>query len=124
MVGGKVSILTGATGPICSTITACATGVTSLIIGEMLLQRGMADVVIAGAVDFPLVAPIVAGFATMNGAYRPKPGQPDEPPEKTSRPFSINRRGFVVSEGAGCIILASAQFAKAHGLKPRFDLAG
>jgi 3-oxoacyl-[acyl-carrier-protein] synthase II len=68
MVGGKVSILTGATGPICSTITACATGISSLIIGEMMLQRGMADVVIGGAVDFPLVEPIVAGFATMNGA--------------------------------------------------------
>jgi 3-oxoacyl-[acyl-carrier-protein] synthase II len=124
MVGGKVSILTGATGPICSTITACATGVTSMIIGEMMLERGIADVVIAGAVDFPLVAPIVAGFATMNGAYRPKPGQPEEEPQKTSRPFSLNRRGFVVSEGAGCIILASAQFAKTHGLKPQFALAG
>jgi 3-oxoacyl-[acyl-carrier-protein] synthase II len=124
MVGGKVSILTGATGPICSTITACATGITSLIIGEMLLARGMADVVIGGAVDFPLVEPIVAGFATMNGAYRPKEGQPDESPQKTSRPFSVNRRGFVVSEGAGCIILASAEFAKAHGLQPPFELAG
>ncbi len=124
MVGGKVSILTGATGPICSTITACATGVTSLIIGEMLLQRGMADVVIGGAVDFPLVEPIVAGFATMNGAYRPKEGQLAELPEKISRPFSINRRGFVVSEGAGCIILASAEFAQAHGLEPVFELAG
>ncbi len=124
MVGGKVSILTGATGPICSTITACATGVTSLIIGEMLLQRGMADVVIAGAVDFPLVEPIVAGFATMNGTYRPKEGQPEEPPEKTSRPFSINRRGFVVSEGAGCIILATDEFAKAHGLQPYIEMAG
>ncbi|PKN04631.1 MAG: beta-ketoacyl-[acyl-carrier-protein] synthase family protein [Deltaproteobacteria bacterium HGW-Deltaproteobacteria-9] len=124
MVGGKVSILTGATGPICSTITACATGVTSLIIGEMLLQKGLADMVIAGAVDFPLVEPIVAGFATMNGAYRPKEGQPTEPPQKTSRPFSLNRRGFVVSEGAGCIILASAEFAGAHGLHPRFELAG
>ena len=50
MVGGKVSILTGATGPITSTITACATGITSLIVGEMLLQRNMADVVIGGAV--------------------------------------------------------------------------
>lgn len=124
MVGGKVSILTGATGPICSTITACATGITSMIIGEMLLARGMADVVICGAVDFPLVEPIVAGFATMNGAYRIKEGQPDEAPEKTSRPFSLNRRGFVVSEGAGCIILASAQFAHAHGLKPSLELAG
>ena len=124
MVGGKVSILTGATGPICSTITACATGVTSLIVGEMLLARGMADVVISGAVDFPLVEPIVAGFATMNGAYRTKEGQPDEPPESTSRPFSANRRGFVVSEGAGCIILAAADFARAHGLAPSFELAG
>jgi 3-oxoacyl-[acyl-carrier-protein] synthase II len=124
MVGGKVSILTGATGPICSTITACATGITSLIIGEMLLQRNMADVVIGGAVDFPLVEPIVAGFATMNGAYRPKEGQLEEPPEKTSRPFSINRRGFVVSEGAGCIILATEEFAKVHGLKPKIEIAG
>lgn len=124
MVGGKVSILTGATGPICSTITACATGITSLIIGEMLLQRGMADVVIGGAVDFPLVEPIVAGFATMNGAYRPKEGQPAELPQKTSRPFSLNRRGFVVSEGAGCIILASEEFAHAHGLRPAFEMAG
>ncbi|HOE33386.1 MAG TPA: beta-ketoacyl-[acyl-carrier-protein] synthase family protein [Smithella sp.] len=124
MVGGKVSILTGATGPICSTITACATGITSMIIGEMLLQRNMADVVIAGAVDFPLVEPIVAGFATMNGAYRPKEGQPEEPPEKTSRPFSANRRGFVVSEGAGCIILATGEFVKVHGLPSGMEIAG
>jgi 3-oxoacyl-[acyl-carrier-protein] synthase II len=124
MVGGKVSILTGATGPICSTITACATGITSLIMGEMLLQRNMADVVIGGAVDFPLVEPIIAGFATMNGAYRPKEGQPEEPPQKTSRPFSANRRGFVVSEGAGCIILATDEFTKAHGLKSNIEMSG
>ena len=124
MVGGKVSILTGATGPICSTVTACATGVASLIIGGMMLRGDMADVVIGGAVDFPLVEPIVAGFATMNGAYRPKEGHPEEPPEKTSRPFSIHRRGFVVSEGAGCIILATEEFAKAHGLTPRIEMAG
>ncbi len=124
MAGGKISILTGATGPICSTITACATGITSLIIGRMLLQQNMADVVIGGAVDFPLVEPIVAGFATMNGAYRPKEGQPQEPPEKTSRPFSVNRRGFVVSEGAGCVIMATEEFAKAHGLKSKIELAG
>lgn len=124
MVGGKVSILTGATGPISSTITACATGITSLIVGEMLLQRNVADVVIGGAVDFPLVEPIVAGFATMNGAYRPKEGQPEEPPKKTSRPFSVNRRGFVVSEGAGCVILATDEFVKTHGLKSKIEMAG
>ena len=75
MVGGKVSILTGATGPIASIITACATGSSSLILGAMFIAQGMADVAICGAVDFPLVEPIVAGFATMNGAYRPKEGE-------------------------------------------------
>jgi len=124
MVGGKISIMTGATGPITSTITACATGSTSMIIGAMLIEQGMADVVICGAVDFPLVETIVGGFFTMNGAYRPKEGQPEEPPQKASRPFSINRRGFVVSEGAGCIILASEDYAKAHGVSPKIEMAG
>jgi 3-oxoacyl-[acyl-carrier-protein] synthase II len=124
MVGGKVSILTGATGPICATITACATGVTSMIIGDMMIRQNLADVVIAGAVDFPLVAPILAGFVTMNGAYRPKEGQAHEAPEKASRPFSANRRGFVVSEGAGAAILASPDFARAHGLAANIEIAG
>lgn len=124
MIGGKVSILAGATGPIVSTITACATGCTSIIIGSMLLQQGMADVVICGAVDFSLVEPIVAGFATMNGTYHPKKGQPQEAPEKTSRPFSIDRRGFVISEGAGAVIIASREFAEVHGLKFNAIVAG
>lgn len=124
MVGGKVSIMTGATGPITSTITACATGSTSLTVGAMFLELGMADVVICGAVDFPLVETILGGFATMNGAYKPKEGQTEEPPEKASRPFSVNRRGFVVSEGAGCIILARREFAEAHGLFPKIEMKG
>jgi 3-oxoacyl-[acyl-carrier-protein] synthase II len=124
MVGGKISIMTGATGPITSTITACATGSTSMIIGAMFIEQGMADLAICGAVDFPLVEPILGGFFTMNGAYRPKEGQPEEPPEKASRPFSSNRRGFVVSEGAGCVVIAGEAFAKAHGLAPRIEMAG
>ena len=123
MVGGKVSILTGATGPITATITACATGVTSMIIGALLLETGRADVAICGAVDFALVEPIVAGFATMNGAYQEKPDEP-EPPSIASRPFSLDRRGFVISEGAGCIILATRDFAVAHGLERGIELAG
>lgn len=124
MVGGKISIQTGATGPITSTITACATGLTSMIVGEMLLDQGRADVVICGAVDFPLVEPIVAGFYTMNGAFSPKEGQLPEPPQRASRPFSVDRRGFVVSEGAGCVILASREFANTHGLHYDIELAG
>lgn len=124
MVGGKVSMLTGATGPISATITACATGLTSIIIGAMLIAQERADVAICGAVDFALTEPIVAGFATMNGAYVPKEGAPEEPPQAASRPFSANRRGFVISEGAGCIVITSPRFAADRGLASLVELAG
>jgi len=124
MVGGKVAIATGATGPISSIVTACATGSSSLVLGAMFIAQGMADLVICGAADFPLVEPIVAGFATMNGAYRPKEGEEPVPPQAASCPFSLSRRGFVVSEGAGCILLASRAFAAAHGLNYGIELAG
>ncbi len=124
MVAGKVSIQTGATGPITTTVSACATGLTSMIVGSMLLAQDRADVVLCGAVDFPLVEPIVAGFATMNGAYVPKEGQKPEAPQIQSRPFSADRRGFVISEGAGCVILASEDFARAHGVEYRIAMDG
>jgi len=124
MIGGKVAIHTGATGPILSTITACATGLSSILVGAMLLAQGRADVAICGAVDCALVEPIVAGFYTMNGIFIPKPGQENDPPQRASRPFSIDRRGFVLSEGAGAIILATREFAQIHGLAPQIELAG
>ena len=124
MVGGKISILTHATGPIISTVTACATGLTSMITGAMLLELGRADVAICGAVDFALVEPIVAGFATMNGAYRPKAGAVPESPGKASRPFSIDRRGFVISEGAGSILISTKEFAESNGLPYHIEMAG
>ncbi len=124
MVGGKVSILTGATGPILSTITACATGCTSMMVAALLFDGGMADLCLCGAADSALVEPIVAGFATMNGAYKTKAGAFEEPPDRASRPFSANRRGFVISEGAGCVLLATREFADAHGLPYKFELAG
>lgn len=124
MIGGKIAIQTGARGPITSTISACATGLTSMIIGAMFLADNRADVAICGAVDFALVEPIVAGFYTMNGVYSPKEGQEGEAPETASRPFSINRRGFVLSEGAGAVILATREFAEAHGLPYTCELAG
>jgi 3-oxoacyl-[acyl-carrier-protein] synthase II len=124
MAAGKISILTGATGPIVSTITACATGCTSLIVGALFLDAGMADIVICGAVDFPLVESIVAGFATMNGAFKTVEEHADTPPPRASRPFSLDRHGFIVSEGAGCLILATKEFAQAHGFRPAVELAG
>jgi len=124
MVGGKIAILTGARGPITSTITACATGLTSMVIGAMFLAQNRADVVICGAVDFALVEPIVAGFYTMNGVYSPQKGRENDSPAMASRPFSTNRRGFVISEGAGAVILTTREFAVAHGLSYKAELAG
>lgn len=124
MIGGKIAIQTGARGPITSTISACATGLTSMIIGAMFLAQDRADVAICGAVDFALVEPIVAGFFTMNGVYNPAKGRENEPAENASRPFSKDRRGFVISEGAGAVILTTREFAEAHGLRYRAELAG
>ena len=124
MVGGKIAIETGAKGPITATITACATGLTSMLVASMFFAGNRADVAICGAVDFALVEPIVAGFHTMNGVYHPKDGRQDEPPEKASRPFSADRRGFVIAEGAGAVILATREFAEAHGLRYSAELAG
>jgi 3-oxoacyl-[acyl-carrier-protein] synthase II len=92
--------------------------------GALLIKDGRADLAICGAVDFPLTEPIVAGFGTMGGAFMPKEGDPEEAPEQASRPFSRHRRGFVVSEGAGCVIVAKQSFATAHGLIPLADIAG
>jgi 3-oxoacyl-[acyl-carrier-protein] synthase II len=124
MVGGKISILTNAAGPIIAPVTACATGVTSIIVGAMMLELGRADVALCGAADFAIVEPIVAGFATMNGAYQINPAHPQESPARASRPFSIDRRGFVVSEGAGSIIIATREFAESHGLSYQIEIGG
>jgi 3-oxoacyl-[acyl-carrier-protein] synthase II len=124
MIGGKIAIETGAQGPIVSTITACATGLTSMLVGAMFLAQNRADIAICGAVDFALVEPIVAGFYTMNGVYSPKEGRENDPPETASRPFSLDRRGFVISEGGGAVILATREFAEAHGLQYSAELAG
>lgn len=124
MIAGKIAIMSGATGPCLTTVTACATGATSIAMGALLIAAGRADLVIAGAVDFPLVEAIVAGFASMNGAFKPKTDEDAAHPERASRPFSVDRRGFVVSEGAACAILCSADFARAHGFQSAYELAG
>ncbi|MGD0839214.1 MAG: beta-ketoacyl-[acyl-carrier-protein] synthase family protein [Polyangia bacterium] len=124
MVAGKIAILSGATGPCITTVTACATGSTSIAMAALLIESGRADLAIAGAVDFPLVEPIVEGFSTMNGAFKPKSAEDELAPAKASRPFSVDRRGFVIAEGAACVLLASPAFARAHGLHPRCALAG
>lgn len=126
LVGGKVSILTGAMGPIFSPVAACATGAASVATAAMLLQTGRADAVIAGACDFPVIRSLLASFASMNGAFRSaKPSdRAFADPAKVSRPFSADRKGFVVSEGAAGFVVTTRGYADQHDLPVRAVVEG
>lgn len=126
LVAGKVSILTGAQGPIFSPVAACATGAASAATASMLIRTGAADAVIAGACDFPVIRSLLASFASMNGAFQSR--KPDdrafEDPSAVSRPFSADRKGFVVSEGAAALIVTTRGYADSHGLPVRAVIEG
>ena len=126
LVGGKVSMHTGARGPIFSPVAACATGSASVATAAMLLQTGRADAVIAGACDFPVIPSLLASFASMNGAFqsRKKDDRSHDDPAKASRPFSVDRKGFVVSEGAAAILVTTRGFAESNGLPVRAVIEG
>jgi 3-oxoacyl-[acyl-carrier-protein] synthase II len=126
LVAGKVSILTGAKGPIFSPVAACATGSASVATAAMLLETGRADAVIAGACDFPVLPSLVASFASMNGAFasRKEDDRAFADPAKVSRPFSKDRKGFVVSEGAAALVVTTRGWAEAHGSPIRAVVEG
>ncbi len=126
LVGGKVSIQTSAKGPIFSPVAACATGAASVASAAMLLQSGKADAVIAGACDFPVIRSLLASFASMNGAFKafkPK-DRAFERPDLVSRPFSKDRKGFVVSEGAAAVVVTTRGYAEKAGLNVRGTILG
>lgn len=123
MIGGKIAMETGATGPIFAPISACATGLSSILTGALMIQADRADAVICGAVDCPLTEAITAGFYTMNGVFHDKEDE-ERAPGEASCPFAVNRRGFVIAEGAGALVITSADFAHAHGLKWQTELRG
>lgn len=126
LVGGKVSILTGAKGPIFSPVAACATGLASVASAAMLLETGRADVVIAGACDFPVLRSLMSSFASMNGAFKShkESDRAFGDPRLVSRPFSLDRKGFVVSEGAAALIVTTRDYAKRHHMPVRGIIRG
>lgn len=126
LVGGKVSIMTGAKGPIYSPVAACATGAVSVVNAAMLLETGRADVVIAGAADFPILRSLLSSFASMNGAFKSfsSTDRAFENPQLVSRPFSKDRKGFVVSEGAAAIIVTTRRYAEEKRLPIRGIVRG
>jgi len=119
MASGYVSIVYGLKGPNSTPVTACASG--SHAIGEAfrLLQRGEADIMIAGGAEAPVTSIAFAGFC----AARAMSTRNDEP-EKASRPFDLERDGFVMGEGAGIIILETLEHALARGAQIYAEIVG
>ncbi|AVT31764.1 MULTISPECIES: beta-ketoacyl synthase [unclassified Plantactinospora] len=102
-----------------TTVSACASGAEALALGARLIRSGEADVVIAGGAEAAIAPLTIAGFAQARTLSK----RNDEP-ERASRPFDVDRDGFVLGEGAGMMILERADFAAGRGARVLGRLAG
>ena len=122
---GKAGMLLGFTGPIFSPQGACASGNHAIGIGSRMIRDGDCDFVIAGGVDTCLIPEIIQGFANMLATISISPqDRAYDDPSQASRPFSIDRKGIVLSEGAGALTLASEDMLSTYGLTPRAEVMG
>jgi len=115
---GTIAIRTGARGPNVTVNTACAAGATAIHVARDLVRSGTADVAIAGGVEAGITALSVSAFNQMGALSR----NPD--PSTASRPFDIDRDGFVMGEGAGVVVVESAKHAKGRGATVLGRVAG
>src|SRR5213079_3480346 len=106
MAPGLVSMRFGAKGPNSAVITACATGNHALGDATRLIQRGDADVMIAGGAEAIIVPLTIAGFCAMKAM-----STRNDDPQRASRPFDAGRDGFVCGEGAGIVVLEALEHA-------------
>lgn len=119
MASGQVSIRLGAKGPNSAAISACATGTHSIGDAFKILERGNADVMIAGGAEATILPMAFAGFA----AARALSKRNDEP-KKASRPFDRDRNGFVMGEGAGVMVLETLEHAQKRGASIIAEIVG
>jgi 3-oxoacyl-[acyl-carrier-protein] synthase II len=114
-----ISLEYGARAGVHTPVSACASGAEALAFAARLIRAGEADVVIAGGAEAAIAPLTIAGFAQA----RTLSARNDEP-ERASRPFDVDRDGFVLGEGAGVLILERAEFAAARGARVLGRLAG
>jgi len=107
---GLVSMRFGFKGPNYATVSACATSAHAIADAFMLIQRGSADLMIAGGSEATITPSSLAGFCSARAL-----STRNEEPEKASRPFDQKRDGFVMSEGSGMLILESLKHAQKRG---------
>lgn len=120
MASGVVAIEINARGPNFGVVSACATGSHSIGESTEMIRTGRADIMIAGGSEAAITRLGYAGFCSMKAMSTSF----NDTPEKASRPFDLNRDGFVMGEGAGILILESEESAKARGARIYCEVAG
>jgi 3-oxoacyl-[acyl-carrier-protein] synthase II len=120
MGAGFIAIQTGFRGPNSSIVTACATGAQSIGDAADKIRLGKADVMLAGGAEATVIPLGIAGFNAMKALST---SHADDP-ERASRPFDMDRDGFVMGEGAGILVLESEEHALARGAEILAELAG
>ncbi len=119
IAAGQIAISTGAQGINFTVINACASGASAIGEAMRVLQRGDADIIIAGGSEACITPLTVAGFAAMKAL-----STRNHAPAEASRPFDRGRDGFVMGEGAGVMILETLEHAAARGAQVYAELAG
>ncbi len=119
MVSGNLSIMLGLRGPNLAVVTACTTGTHAIGEAARMVALGDAEVMIAGGTEAAITPTSMAGFAAAKALSRR-----NDQPARASRPWDVERDGFVMGEGAGILVLESEEHAKRRGARIYAELAG
>ena len=119
IAAGQISIMYGFHGPNYITASACASSSNALADAFNLIRLGKANIIVAGGAEAAVCETGVGGFNAMKAL-----STRNDEPEKASRPFSASRDGFVMGEGAGCLVLEELEHAKARGAKIYAEMVG
>jgi 3-oxoacyl-[acyl-carrier-protein] synthase II len=119
LASGQISIKFGAKGPNSAVVTACATGSHAIGDAFKIIQRGDADAMIAGGTEAVITPLGIGGFNAMKAL-----STRNDEPEKASRPFDMDRDGFIMGEGAGVVILESLETALERGAGIYAEIVG